>query len=184
MIERTTERLLQLKQPAPQVVVLTGHNQRLRARCERLAHNGWSERLRVLSWTSPESMPKLMTAADLMVSKLGTTFHEAIATALPIVALEPPPGSERMQYRLLEEWKIGRAVRTLDQVCATVADLLGHPHKLDELRENACALRRLDASERIARWLEEVTRHDAISNKSVQPVPAGGYAGLAQRVTC
>lgn len=154
-IEETTARLLRLEQHAPQLVVLAGRNERLRARCERLASNGAGGRLRVLGWTGPEQMPKLMRAADLMVSKLGSMFHEALATGLPIVALEPPPGSERMQYRLLEEWQVGCPVRTLDELCATVADLLAHPQKLSAMREQARAHRKLDAAERIARWLDE-----------------------------
>src|SRR5205085_826639 len=70
-IEETTARLLQLREPAAQLVVLAGRNERLKARCERLARNGDATRLRVLGWTGPEQMPQLMAAADLMVSKLG-----------------------------------------------------------------------------------------------------------------
>jgi len=152
-IERTTARLLHLSQPAPQLVVLAGRNERLKLRCERLAKNGAGERLRVLGWTGPEQMPKLMCAADLMVSKLGTMFHEAIASELPIIALKPPPGAERVQYRLLEEWKVGYAVRTLDEVVERVATVLSHPHVLNEMRERARARRKPGVSGRIARWL-------------------------------
>lgn len=154
-IEETTARLLRLRGPAPQLVVLAGRNERLRARCERLARSGDRARLRVLGWTGPEQMPQLMAAADLMVSKLGSMFNEAIASALPIVALEPPPGSERVQYRMLAEWQVGCPVRTLNEVSATVTDLLAHPQKLAAMREQARARRKLDAAERIARWLAE-----------------------------
>ncbi len=152
-IEETTVRLLRLREPATQLVVLAGRNERLKARCERLARNGDGARLRVLGWTGPEQMPRLMAAADLMVSKLGSMFNEAIASALPIVALEPPPGAERVQYRLLSEWQVGCPVRTLDEVAKTVADLLTHPRKLAAMREHAHARRKLDAAARIARWL-------------------------------
>ena len=152
-IEETTARLLQLHEPAAQLVVLAGRNERLKARCERLARNGDATRLRVLGWTGPEQMPQLMAAADLMVSKLGSMFNEAIAARLPIVALEPPPGAERVQYRLLAEWQVGCPVRTLDEVLMTVTDLLAHPQKLAAMRAQARARRKLDAAERIARWL-------------------------------
>jgi processive 1,2-diacylglycerol beta-glucosyltransferase len=154
-IEEVTGRLLRLKQHAPQLVVLAGYNERLKARCERLARDGKEERLRVLGWTGPEQMPKLMHAADLMVSKLGSMFNEAIASELPIVALEPPPGAERVQYQLLEEWRVGRAVRSLDDVTETVSDLLSHPQKLSLMREQARARRKIDAARRIAHWLEQ-----------------------------
>ena len=152
-IEETTERLLQLQQSTPQLVVLTGRNQGLKTRCERLAQNGAGHRLRVLGWTGPEQMPKLMHAADLMVSKLGSMFNEAIAAELPIIAMEPPPGAERVQYRLLEEWKVGCAVRTLDDLVERVAGLLAHPAALQEMRDRARAHHSPNVTARIARWL-------------------------------
>jgi processive 1,2-diacylglycerol beta-glucosyltransferase len=155
-IEETTARFLSLDAQSPQLIVLTGHNKRLQIRCEQLASNGHGERLRVLGWTGPDQMPKLMLAADLMVSKLGGMFNEAIASELPIVALEPPPGSERVQHRLLEQWQIGRAVRTMDQLVETVTDLLDQPRKLSAMCAQMRARRRTDAAERIADWLAEV----------------------------
>jgi UDP-N-acetylglucosamine:LPS N-acetylglucosamine transferase len=136
-IEETTERLLRINEPAPQLVVLAGRNERLKARCELRGRGGDEARLRVLGWTGPDEMPKLMAAADLMVSKLGSMFNEAVASELPIVALEPPPGAERVQYRLLEEWGVGCPVRTLGEAVSTVEDLLAHPQKLSSLRERA-----------------------------------------------
>ncbi len=158
-IEETTARLLQVEQPAPQLVVLAGRNERLKLRCERLAQEGAGERLRVLGWMSPKQMPQLMYAADLMVSKLGSMFNEAIAAELPIVALEPPPGAERVQYRLLAEWQIGCPVRTLDELVATVTGLLANPRKLSGMREHARAHRKPDVAQRIARWLDEAIRN-------------------------
>jgi glycosyltransferase involved in cell wall biosynthesis len=100
-------------------------------------------------------MPKLMSAADLMVSKLGSMFHEAMASELPIIALTPPPGSERVQHRLLDEWRIGRGVRTLEEVAETVARLLSEPGELSEMREQTRARCKRFVSQRIARWLVE-----------------------------
>ena len=98
--ETPNERIREyLKRLTPQIIVLTGRNERLKSRCERLAENGTGERLRVLGWTGPDQMPELMRAADLMVSKLGSMFNEAIASELPIIALEPPPGAERGTIR-------------------------------------------------------------------------------------
>ncbi|MDQ3907706.1 MAG: hypothetical protein M3268_05115, partial [Acidobacteriota bacterium] len=152
-IEETTARLLKLENSAPQIVVLAGRNERLRERCERLARGG-DGRLRVLGWVGPELMAELMFAADLAVSKLGSTFNESIAAGLPIVALEPPPGSERMQYRLLGEWGAGRPVRNLDEMSAVVSELLADGQKLSALRERVRARRRPDAARRIALWLK------------------------------
>jgi len=154
-IEEVAARLLSLDQPAVQLIVLTGRNERLKSRCERIAVNGSAVRPRVLSWVGPEQMPRLMSAADLMVSKLGSTFNEAIASELPIIAMEPPPGAECVQYHLLEEWHVGCAVRSLDEVVEQVGHLLADPELLEQMRRNARAHRTLGVSQRIARWLVE-----------------------------
>ena len=166
-LEEVTGRLLALEESKPQVVVVTGRNEGARRRCERLARRTGGERLRVLGWT--ERMPELMRASDLLVSKLGTTFDEALACELPIVALEPPPGSERVQYRLLDEWGTGRAVRSLDELAAAVAHLLARPGELEAMRAKARELSKTDAAPRVARWiLEEMRRRDDPRNHTKQ----------------
>ena len=106
-------RMLDLTQVSPQIVVLTGRNARLEQRCRRIALEA-PDRVRVFGWTS--DVAEMMSAADLMVSKPGHTFDEAIASGLPLVSLPPPPGSECVQYRLLDEWNVGRGVRDLDEL--------------------------------------------------------------------
>src|SRR5262249_54943991 len=98
-------------------------------------------------------MPSLMRAADLLVSKPGHTFDEALASRLPLIALEPPPGSERIQYRLLDRWGVGRAVRTLDEMASAVERVLSTPGELEAMRRATDHHRTLDAAPRIARSL-------------------------------
>jgi len=94
-----------------------------------------------------------MHAADLLVSKPGHTFDEALATGLPLVALEPPPGSEWVQYSLVEAWGVGRAVRTLDDMAAAVEHLLTDVTELTRIRNTMAARTRTDAATRIADWI-------------------------------
>ena len=182
-IEETAARLLHLKRPA-QLVVLTGRNERLKSRCKRLEHNGAGGRWRVLGWTEPEHMVKLMCAADLMVSKLGSMFNEAIASELPIIALEPPPGAERVQYRLLEEWNVGCAVRTLDEVVERVEGLLEQPHLLENMRQQARAHQSPDVSQRIASWLVKALNaqnHDSVFGNREEELYALGASSAQYR---
>ncbi len=148
--EAVVQRLLSL--PAvPQIVVLAGRNRRLKQRCEALARQHASRTLRVLGWTS--DVARVMVAADLLVSKLGHTFDEAVALGLPIVALEPPPGSERIQHRLVDEWGVGCAVHDLDQMADAVTVLATHPATLAAMREAAMVRPRTNAAREIARSL-------------------------------
>ncbi len=149
-IEKITLRLLRLES-TPQIVVVTGKNQRLQRSLENvLGENG--HRVRVLGWTN--RIAELMRASDLTVSKLGNTFDEAIAAELPIVALEPPPGSERVQYGLLDEWGVGCAVRTVDEMADTISGLLEHSVELDAMRERQRGRRLMGAADRVAHWLK------------------------------
>jgi len=151
-MEEIAGRLLSVDHGAFQLVVLTGRNERLKRRCERLSYTG-GDRLRVLGWTEADQMPKLMCAADLMVSKLGGMFNEAIASELPMVALKPPPGSERVQHGLLDEWGIGCAVHTVEELADRVTRLLAQPSELKRIRENARTHFKFGVSRRIAEWL-------------------------------
>jgi processive 1,2-diacylglycerol beta-glucosyltransferase len=149
-IEKVTLRLMQLE-PTPQIIVVTGKNQRLQRSVENLKNKN-GHRVRVLGWTN--RIAELMRASDVMVSKLGNTFDEAIVAELPIVALEPPPGSERVQYKLLDDWGVGAAVRTVDELAETIARLLGHSAELKTMRERARGRRLIGAGDRIAHWLK------------------------------
>ena len=165
-IEEITSRLLQTRiDPPPQFVVLTGNNDRLRERCGRLANEENVDRLRILGWIDEDQMPQLMRAADLLVSKLGNMFYEAIASELPLIALEPMPGSEQIQYRQLADWKVGRAVHSIDEMAETVELLLGSPEELAEIKKCARLRRGNDAAGQIANWLKEA-RPDAGSPAS------------------
>jgi processive 1,2-diacylglycerol beta-glucosyltransferase len=146
-------RILGIDGLAVQVVVLAGRNAALRSRCLALpdANNGRG-RLRALGWTS--IVRELMEAADVLVSKPGHTFDEAIATELPMVVLPPPPGSEQVQYRLLAEWRVGYPVRTLDEMSGAVTRLLTDANERERCRAAAEARRNADAAARIAQWID------------------------------
>src|SRR5207249_8403846 len=149
-IEETTAKLLELTDPCAQVVVLTGRNERIKWRCKALANEGRERRLRVLGWVDPERMPHLMSAADLMVSKLAGMFDEAVASGLPVVALDPPPGAERLQHALLDKWGVGRAVRSMDDLADTVSELLHDPSQLAWMRKNALGRKPQNAARHVA----------------------------------
>lgn len=152
-IEETVRHLSGLQTQDFQTIVLCGHNKRLKARCDLLASRDPNNRIRVLGWTGPETMPRLMYAADLTISKLGNMFHEAIACGLPIIALEPPAGAERLQYRLLDEWKIGRGVRTNAEMIRALEELLKSPELIQEMRSRMQTHKKRDAGEKVAAWL-------------------------------
>ena len=152
-IEQAAFNLLHLTIVQPQLIVLAGRNKRLKKRCERLVDPTGEDRLRVLGWIEPEEMPRLMSAADLMISKPGSVFNEAVTMRLPIVTFTPPPGAERLQIKLLEQWGVGKHVETVDEISDTIADLLLSPAKLEDMRRNASRLNFGGGARDVAQWL-------------------------------
>ena len=145
-IEKIVRRLSELK---TNIVVLCGRNEKLKTRCEKFKNN----QIRVLGWT--ENVAELMQIADVSVSKLGLTFYEAMACGLPIVALEPPPGAERVQYELLEKFGVGRAVKTIEELIKVVGELLADSNLLRAMREKTELVGQHRAAENLALWLAD-----------------------------
>ena len=134
------------------LIVLAANNGRLKQECEDLKKTADNKnRLRVLGWT--DRIPELFRAADILVSKLGNTFDEAIASSLPIIAMPPPPGAEQVQYELIEKLGIGRSVKTVGDVVAVVMELLEDGDVLRQMRSRMLAGGRHDAAEKLALWL-------------------------------
>ena len=162
--DQLAARILAIEGLGIQVIVLAGRNAALRNRCMALpdATNGQG-RLRALGWTS--IVRELMEAADVLVSKPGHTFDEAIATELPMVVLPPPPGSEQVQYRLLTEWGVGYPVQTVDEMTAVVTRLLTDAIEHERCRAAAESRRNADAATRIAQWIDA---HAVVGGRDVR----------------
>ena len=152
-IEEITKNLLQSEISAS-IIVLAGNNERLKEKCEKLRKNSSRRnQLSVLGWTM--RVPELFRVADIMISKLGNTFDEAMACGLPIVALPPPPGAERVQYETLEKLGLGRGVQTVAEAVDTAIGLLENNTALEQMRKNAAIFQRNEAAQKVALWLRE-----------------------------
>lgn len=152
-IEEIAKNLLQSEISAS-IIVLAGNNERLKETCEKLKKNLPGERrLCALGWTT--RVPDLFRAADIMISKLGNTFDEAMACGLPIIALPPPPGAERVQYETLEKLGLGRRVQTVAEAVDTAIGLLKNNTALEHMRKNAAIFGRNEAAKKVALWLRE-----------------------------
>ena len=152
-IEEITKNLLASNLSAV-FIVLTGNNDKLKQKCEKLEKEfAAAGQLRVLGWTN--RLPQIYRAADLLISKLGNTFDEATACALPIIAPPPPPGAEWAQYDLLEKWNLGRAVKTIAELKKTVTNLLENPEEIENMRRAAQSKIKINAAKQIAARLEK-----------------------------
>lgn len=148
--------LLLESKTAKSIVVLAGNNWKLKRDGEKLAAE--NKNLRVLGWTN--DLARIYRAADILIGKLGLTFYEATACGLPIIALEPPPGAEQIQFENLNATGAGRAAKSLTEAIEIVEDLLENPEKLGELKSAAKNFVPANAAEKLARWLAENVESD------------------------
>lgn len=132
-----------------QAIFLAGRNEELKSRMERLAA-GARFPTKVIGYSS--SMERLMSAADVMVSKLGglTTF-EALASRLPIIAdvTTPPMPQESQTANLIFRHNAGLMLKRTEDIVPTIRRLLNEPAELLEMKLAASRIAIPDATQRI-----------------------------------
>ncbi|MEF3306106.1 MGDG synthase family glycosyltransferase [Paenibacillus sp. GYB003] len=121
---------------AMQVVVVCGHNEKLRRKLqERLDSEAPGHDVRLTGFIT--NMEQYMGAADLIVTKPGgLTTSEAIAMRLPMVLYRPLPGQEEDNADYLTG--AGVAVRAANEeaLMETVRQLVRQPERLSAMRRN------------------------------------------------
>ncbi len=130
-----------------QLVVVAGHNERLRA---KLAAETWPLPVRVEGFV--HNMHEWMRAADLLVTKAGpSTISEALVMGLPIVLSDALPGQERPNVDYVVQAGAGVWAPTPRQVVAAVRELLAPGNlRLAQMAACARAIAQPDAAWRVA----------------------------------
>ena len=101
-----------------------------------------------------ETMPELMAASDLLVTKAGgMTVTEAMVVGLPIVFLGVLPGQEELNLHSTVASGAGVQARRPEEAAALVRDLLDDPARLSAMRARAAALGRPTAADDIIQWV-------------------------------
>jgi processive 1,2-diacylglycerol beta-glucosyltransferase len=132
--------------PRPlQGVVVAGLDRRLETVLRRLTEG---TTIRTLGWVA--DVHRLMTAADLVVSKAGgMTLAEAMAAETPLVLYGSLPGQERRNERFASRSGIALVARSRRELGRTLERALSDPPLLERLRRQMRRLRRPDASRRV-----------------------------------
>ncbi|MGH9770055.1 MAG: MGDG synthase family glycosyltransferase [Blastocatellia bacterium] len=132
-----------------QAIFLAGRNDELRERICAIARRAPFP-TKVIGYTT--IMEKLMTAADVMVSKLGglTTF-EALATRLPIIAdtTTPPMPQESQTANLISRHNAGVLLKRAGDITPIIRRLLSDPAEHAAMRVAASSIAIPDATKRI-----------------------------------
>jgi processive 1,2-diacylglycerol beta-glucosyltransferase len=131
-----------------QVIVITGRNEKLRARLQRQVAGG-TRPVQVVGFT--DKIHEWMQAADVVVTKPGgLTVAEALACALPLVIVDPIPGQEVANADYLLEHGAALKVNNVRLLGHRVSGLLADRPRLEHLRAAARAIARPNAAHDIA----------------------------------
>ena len=145
-----------------QAIFLAGQNEGLRDRIAALARRA-AFPTKVIGYTN--AMEKLMSAADVMISKLGglTTF-EALASRLPIIAdtTTRPMPQESHTANLISHNRAGILLERAHDVVPVIRQLLGNPTEHTAMRSAAARMAIPDATRRIVDELMRKLEEDVV----------------------
>ena len=97
-----------------QVLAVAGHDRVLKQTLEQLRGRVTLD-LHVFGWT--ETIPELMAAADLLITKPGgLTTAEALSAGLPMIVTHPIPGPEERHVRYLVQQGVAVQAKTLEEI--------------------------------------------------------------------
>ncbi len=148
-----------------QVVVVTGYNETLRARLERMVP-GFSNPVKVLGYA--DNVHELMSVADLMIGKAGgLTCAEALAKGLPIFIVDPIPGQEVRNAEFLCSAGAAVQVSSIKDLTNTVREYLNETRRLQKMSVSASRLGKPLAAQSIVREIESYVSSGNLETASI-----------------
>lgn len=125
-----------------QLIVATGQNPKL---FNHLNRARW--KIPTLVFEFSREIPKLMRAADVLVTKAGpSTVAEALAIGLPIIITDFLPGQETGNVDHIIKNRAGVLVRDPGRVVETLKDWLANPSILSKLQKSSAKTGKADAA--------------------------------------
>jgi processive 1,2-diacylglycerol beta-glucosyltransferase len=148
-----------------QVLAVAGHDRALRQALEHLRRKVTLD-LHVFGWT--DTIPELMAAADLLITKPGgLTTAEALSAGLPMIVTHSIPGPEERHVRYLEQAGAAVQAKNLEEIPQLLTRMLSKPENLAEMSRRQKDISRPDATHAIAQigraLLEESTYIDLLA---------------------
>ena len=129
--------------------------------------------LHVFGWS--DSIPELMAAADLLITRPGgVTVSEALAAGLPTILAFPGPGMEEQNLEFLVGRKVGIAARAQEEIPALVSNLLDDPKQMEALSARGKEMARPDAAYAVAQIARALLEKATFIDLLAAPLPASG----------
>ena len=151
-----------------QVCVVTGRNQRLRRRLERLQRS-YVGTLHVAGFV--DNMADWMRVADIVISRAGPgTLAESFAVGTPVLVTGHLPGQERHNPEFVSIGRAGFETTRLRHITSTVNEFAAHPERLEPHVWSARLLARPSAAADIAAHLVRIAQERRAIFSAVEPL--------------
>ena len=168
----TIIRSLEMCSQPVQVLAVAGRNRGMRERMEAL-RGQLALDLHVFGCTA--SVPELMGAADLLVTKPGgVTTSEAMAAGVPMILTSPIPGMEESHLKFLVKRGVGLEAKEPEEIPALVSSLLDDTKRMEELSSRAREIARPDAAYAVAQVARALLEKATFIDLLAAPSPASG----------
>jgi UDP-N-acetylglucosamine:LPS N-acetylglucosamine transferase len=136
---------------AAQILVICGHNERLRRHVEHLP-----TRLPLRAVGFVDNVAELMRASDLLLTKAGgVTLAEAFCCGVPVVIQDVLPGQEAGNLEYVQAQQAVVFAPNTDALARIALELIHDPRRRAALAERGARLARPHAAQDIARGLLE-----------------------------
>ncbi|MBL7081721.1 MAG: HAD-IIIA family hydrolase [Candidatus Omnitrophica bacterium] len=143
------EKIVDILCPEINLLVVCGKNQRLYNKLARRRYIG----VGLFGFT--EDMPRLMSQADIVITKAGgLTIAEALAAQLPLIFIGNIPGQETENAKILQSCGCAINAKNLKSLKKIIIRLKSHPEELGLMHVNIERLKKPDAAEEICRYIK------------------------------
>lgn len=133
-----------------QIIVICGRNENLvkalNKRAEKL-------RLRARIFGYMDNVNEFMSVSDLIITKPGgLTISEALSKNLPMIIVQPIPGQESRNCKILEGYGAAVKVNKIKEVNSYIEEFLTKPEKIFGMKTRIMLLAYPDSAEKIAEF--------------------------------
>ncbi len=152
--------------PAAQLLIVCGRNQSLQSRLQAVT---WEIPVRIYGFV--DTMPELMTAADILITKAGPgTLSEAFIAGLPTIIFDYIPGQEAGNVAYVQKHQAGVYIKNPREIAALVQQWVNPADStLVAMARNAASLAQPTASLKIAAELCYLIDSEARSGRWITP---------------
>lgn len=131
-----------------QIVAISGKNKKMNDEFLKIYEELNNKDLHIMEYT--QNVPELMCISSLVVTKPGgLTSSESLASALPMIIINPIPGQEEENAKFLEDSGVAVWLKKDDDVDEAVDSILNDSYRLKLMSENCLRIGKKNSTKEI-----------------------------------